>query len=692
MKKAILYSAGAAALLAGGMYTVYSSGLLGEIAAKVDRKEEIPLLSKPVALFVSSQSLPSLEETLEKAYQQRGKSSFNLNIYDRNEQLIYSERNLSRTVPATEISPSAGIALQAAEDRYFYQHRGWNVAAAAKAVGEHLFSDKRLRGASTISIQLADFLLPDDSDKWKNKIKEWVFATEIEHVFSKEQILTHYLNLAPFGHADTLNRPIFGIEAAAQYYFNKPAKELNLLESVALMATLQKNNFATKAYRGFQSREVQSREEKFQQRLGSVKYYEELVELSKVILERVKGLEELQGKKLVSHEEYFATLKLLNQGEIHFRENRKCYGPGFDYCEYVQLVLERVNDLHQKFGLQEERNYDIYTYFNPELQQQARETFLKHLQQLRSQFAKSQQEKINGSVVVLDLKTLGLEAIVGGPGINAQDFPSDYLNRAVLRYAPIGSAFKPFVLAAALSDGKTLQSTMLDIPREFIVNNRKYSPANYRGNYTGREMSLLEATITSNNSIYSGLADELRREKGKEYLIGMFNRFGFNFTDFMLSYSIGTKELSLLEVAAAYTPFADGGKSYQFSEGSRNARTIRKIVTDNAVWENVPREETSISPLVAKDVDYALWKVVEEGTGRKARFPGLEVRGKTGSGRASISFIGYEPRLQKLVGVLFASEDHRTIDSFPSSITGGSYAAPLFSEIIRYIREQKLLY
>ena len=684
LKRTITYGVLSAGALAAGLYLENSSGVLqrslGRVALQVDRQQEVSFLAKPLAAGIRKLSLPPLEKTVQQAYQQAQKSSFNLSIYDKNNDLLYSEQNLARKVSAEEISPAMFLALQAAEDHLFEQHYGWNVVAAAKAVGEHLFTDKKLRGASTITIQLADFLLPDEKGPWYNKVKEWTLAAEIEQRYTKREILTHYLNLAPFGHADTLNRPIFGVEAASQYYFHRPAKDLNIAESIALAATLRKSNFATKAYRDFQRLTPDGL---YQRKMERVGHYEELMERCRIILNGVRDMEKLTGKKIVAEEEYYAALRYFNDYKITFEENRKCYGKGFDHCEFTDLVLARVEQLHQKFQLKASQEYKIYTELDPALQQFVRERFQVQLEKVRAQFEEKQREKVNGAVIVVNLATATLEAVVGGLGVANNDF----LNRAALTYASPGSAFKPFILAAALSDGKTLQSTYLDAPRTFkLENGREWSPGNFRGKYSYVEITLQQALAESRNVVFASLTNDLLQEKGKDYLVTNLRRFGFDFCDFYLGYSLGPKELSLLDLASAYSLFYQGGESYRFGDGSFSTRAITKIQTENFVWENFWHDEQTLSPRVARDVDQALRAVVEEGTGRKADVPGLKIRGKTGTGKASISFIGYEPTIQRLVGVLFAADDHRTIPRFPYSVTGGDYATPLFTEIMQYVR------
>ncbi len=713
IKNAIKYTVLSAGALAGSLYLEHHSGLLqrnlGSLASKVDQRQDLALLAKPFAAGIKTLSLPSLDEAVQTAYRQAGKSSFNLSIYDKNEQLLYTQQNLARKVPAEEISPSMFLALQAAEDHLFEQHYGWNLMAAVKAVGEKAGGGKRWRGASTLTIQLADFLLPDEKNPWYNKVKEWVLAAEIEQRYSKQDILTHYLNLAPFGNADTLNKPIFGIEAAAQYYFHKPAKELNIAESIALAATLRKSNFATKAYRDFQSL---TPDELYQRDMARVGHYQELVERSRIILGGIRDMERLLGKKLLPEEEFSAALRYFNDYKVTFQPNRKCYGqdnegkesnkgpeleerereeklPGknppkqFDYCEFVDLVLARVKRLHEKFQLQESQEYKIYTDFDPQLQQFVRERFTAQLKKIRAQFEEKQRRKVNGAVVVVNLNTASLEAVVGGLGITNHDF----LNRATLTYASPGSAFKPFILAAALSDGKTMETTYLDAPHKFkLAHGREWQPGNFRGRYRYMPLSLRQGLVESRNSVFASLTEELLKEKGKGYLVEHLRQFGLDFNDFQLAYSLGTKELSLLDLASAYSLFYAEGIQYKFHDDSVSTRAITKIETENFVWENGWNEQRALSPTVARDIDQALRAVVEEGTGRKANIPGLEIRGKTGTGKASLSFIGYEPGLKRLVGVLFAADDQRTITRFPYRVTGGDYATPLFAEIMQYLR------
>ncbi len=661
-------------------YSGLLQGYLGRTGTKLEqqaegKKAEFSPLDRPAALFMEGLRLPAPKKKLQQAYQESAESAFNLNVYDKQGELFYSDRNLFRTLATEEISPHVFTALQAAEDKHFSEHYGWNTVAFGKALAEHIFLGEPLRGASTITIQLADFLLWDHPNQYQNKVREWALASVLEEQLSKEEIITHYLNLAPFGYAEALGRPITGIEGAAQYYFNKPANDLNLLESIALVGSLKRGNFASKAYKEAMSKEAINKEEWTQQQFRELDWHDQLVERSKYILGQARDLEEVLGKQLFEEREYYAVLQLLNDQKIPFQRNKGCRSTdsGYDYRELVNLRLQR---LHQKYGLNASQHYDLYTFFDPKLQEFVQDAFQRHLARIRREFPASQQKEINGAVIVLNLKHGGIEALIGGEG--------DSLNKALQSYTQPGSTFKPFVLSAALSDGRTLQSTIKDIPYEFSVGRRTYAPRNYSGRYSGEEFTLERALVQSRNNIFTKLAHDLITEKGKEYLLKHMHNFGFQFHDFPLSYALGTKELSLLELLSGYAVFAYSGNRYCFEDSSCNNRVIGKIVTEDHTWENEPRRKAVISPTVANDVDSTLRKVVSEGTGRKADLPGMEVRGKTGTGETSVSFLGYVPETGMMVGVLFASEHPKRTGNFPHPVAGGEFAAPLFAEIAKY--------
>ena len=159
---------------------------------------------------------------------------------DRSGKLLWNERTYAAEwrfpVPLSRISPHAVRVILAAEDAHFYRHSGVDYGAIARAAWQNLVSGKRLSGASTISMQLAGMALPPGKHDLKRKFVQAALARKLERCHTKDEILAEYLNRIPFG------GKLYGIEAAAQYYFGLPAAKLNLAEATLLCGLPQKPN------------------------------------------------------------------------------------------------------------------------------------------------------------------------------------------------------------------------------------------------------------------------------------------------------------------------------------------------------------------------------------------------------------------------------------------------------------------
>ncbi len=678
---------------------------LGETTYKIDRNEKLSSAEEIFfAPFVRTLYLPDLEEVLKQKYERAGKNNFNINLYDKENRLFCTERNLEERLGAEQISPLVFYALKAAEDRTFEEHQGWNPGRAIKALwGYNIAKTHReMQGASTITIQLADLLIEDPCDceklggegkrcnpvekqdcsqhRYFFKAREWVYATEIEKKFSKGEIAVHYLNIASFGNAKVYkDMPITGIAAAARYYFNKEAFDLGLQESIILVSMLNSpGRFGTAVYNKLMYGSNEERQVSMKKLLKRCRYV--LAGIQEMIQEeRIDPLD-------LPEEERLDAMRVFNYDYVSFFPNESCVRE--NTCEYMDAVLESMKTVMADKGMTkplENAQIDVYTNFNPSLQQMAREKFRVRLEEVRKRFPEEQRKRISGALVIADLEK-GLEALVNGFG----RIGNDDRNRGLERYAQAGSAFKPFVLAAVLQSGKHLSDTIKDVHYCYQMNgSQKYCPENYGGHYSGKEVMLLDGLVKSKNNLAVEQLHQLAQEKGASYAVGVFNRFfpGY-FSELNLSYALGAKEIGLIDLAGAYATFALQGIGKYYPDGKLNISPVRALAVNGMRVDYAPRVQLVVSPAVARDVDYALMRVVAEGTGKAAQLAGYEVHGKTGTAKDAVVFVGYVPEIKKLVGVLFAS-DWPEKTQFPHSLTGGNSAAYLFKDVVAELVKEK---
>lgn len=541
-------------------------------------------------------------------------------------------------------------AFIAIEDQRFWDHGGVDVQRVFGAMLQNVRSGGVAEGASTITMQLARNIFPDDLPAnertiWR-KIGEARVARQIESRYSKEEILELYLNQIYFGEG------AWGIEAAAQEYFGKSATDIDLAEAATLAALPRAPS-------------------RLNPRVNPEIAQEERV----VVLDRMRE----QGLISAAEHEEAANAELtLARGDTDSDEQ----APYF--VETVRRILEeQLGDAIYTRGYRIHTTLDLATQrvLEEELAQQARRIEsgayggYPHAS-YASAHADSSATFEGGTPylqtagIIMDPGTGDVLALVGG-----RDYDDSKFNRAMQAMRQPGSAFKPFVYAAAISAGYSPSYQLIDQPIRLMVDrNRSWEPRNYGDSYAG-VISLRDALVQSKNVATVRLSGEV----GLSRVIGLAEQMGLGRIESNPAVVLGTAEVTPMQLAQAYTPFATLGQR-------TDARLIERVVDRDGqtVWAQQPSSQRVLSPAVAFITTNILEDVVNRGTGTGVRGAGFRgpAAGKTGTTQdaADVWFVGFTP---DILGVIWYGLDER--ERILRGATGGEIAAPVWGRVMRQV-------
>jgi len=511
-----------------------------------------------------------------------------------------------KSLTVAEMSPWLPKAVLAIEDRRFYDHFGVDLWGVLRALFVNISEGELRQGGSSITQQLAKnlFLTPERS--LKRKVQEAILALQLENRYAKDQILALYLNRVYLG-AGT-----YGVDAAAQRYFGKSARDLTLYESAVIAGLLKapsRYNPANDAA-GADAR-------------------------AKVVLDAM-----VEGD--------FITAEAAARAYAGKAEGAP---PGYDRGRFFAdwALTQAAGYLGQV-----ERDVVVQTTLDPRLQaiaEQALEAVLAE----RGAAAKASQ----GAIVVLSPKGQVL-AMVGG-----RDYGTTQFNRATQALRQPGSAFKLFVYLAGLEAGLTPDTTLVDGP----VTVAGWSPDNYNDRYYG-QVSLREAFARSLNSV----AVQVMQKAGQQKVADAARRLGITTkVPVVPSMALGTSEVTLLELTAAFAVFANQGYGV-WPYGIEAIRGVEGTTLFRKQEEGLSR---IVAPRVVDRMADLLQAVVAWGTGKSAD-PGRPAAGKTGTTQSfrDAWFVGYTAEL--VVGVWVGNDDDRPMEK----VTGGSLPAEIFRRVI----------
>ncbi|MEW5806676.1 MAG: PBP1A family penicillin-binding protein [Acidobacteriota bacterium] len=482
-------------------------------------------------------------------------------------------------------------AIVATEDSRFYRHQGIDFIGVARAALQNLKSMQYVQGGSTLTQQLARNLFLKPEKTLKRKIQEAILALQIERVYTKEEILHFYCNQIYMGHGR------YGIEAASLFYFGKASKDLSKAESAMLAGVLQRpeSNSPLKNLKRAEARK-----------------------------NHVLGRMVKEGFLKSDEEEAIRKEKVNVVATAHGEANVAPY-----------FVEEIRRALLERFG--EEMLYragmDVYTTLNVRLQQFANESVRKGLDNLKKRHPNK--PPAEAALVAIDPSTGEIKALVGGSDFNKSEF-----DRAVQAKRQAGSAFKPFILAAALENGFSPSFKILDEP--IVLYDRKtenpYLPDNYTNDYSG--LRTLREVIEQSINIPTV---KLLNMVGYDRVIRQAKKMGIEASlQPYPSMALGSFEVTLLNLTSALSALPTGG--------IRMNPIFVRYVTDRT---GTMREETkgeaheSISEESAFQMVWIMKGVVESGTAQRALSLGKPLAGKTGTTNdyTDAWFIGFSPNL-----------------------------------------------
>lgn len=534
-----------------------------------------------------------------------------------------------RSVPLTNIPLGVQQAVLVAEDRDFYNHGGISPVGIARAAFNNI-TGGNTQGGSTITQQYAKIAFLTQDRTWNRKVNEALLAFKLETVISKEQILEDYLNTIYFG------RNANGIEAASIAYFGVPVSELDFAQGAVLASVIkspsglspEENLSGLKARWSYVLDSMAELGDITQEQRDSAQFPEIAAFKQK---DRLGGQ---VGYLLTAVEQQLAT-----QG----------YGQ-----EEIQLG-----------GLKVISSFDR-----------------------KAQRAAQRAVKEQGPTSGTEGLRIGLAAVKPGTGevlamYGGTDFIADQINNATQQFAQAGSTFKPFALAAALGQSVQLNS-LWNGNSPSTVNG--YTFNNYGNNSYG-VVSLLQATELSINSAYVELTADIGVDSVVDSALAAGipeTTPGLNLESPDLTFVLGTSSPSGLDMANSYATFAN--------EGVRSSTTfIKQVFGSNGglLYEYQPTLTTAFIPDVANSVNYALSKVVTDGTGKAALALDRPAAAKTGTtdDNKSAWFAGYTPQIS--AAVLMAKEDSSGIPISMAgtggltTVTGGSFPAAIWTAFMK---------
>jgi penicillin-binding protein 1A len=554
------------------------------------------------------------------------------NVYDRNQRLIGHLANVRRVnVPISMVPKTVRDAFVATEDRRFYEHNGLDWRGVLRAAARNFSAGGVRQGFSTITMQVAHNSFLADRYHGRSlhrKLVELRISRLLERELTKDQILEHYLNVIYLGNG------VNGIEAASLDLFGKNVDKLTLPEG-ALLAALPK---APSAYtpRRSPQRAVQRRN-------------------------LVLGLMADQGYITDAQ----AASAQRSQLRIAANEWRPSITNEPSALDAVRAIVDSVAPDVLKEG-----DVNVYTTIDFNLQRASDRTIVRHIAQITQETRETMGppgEGAQGALVALDPATGDIRALVPGRRTQRGGF-----NRAFSARRQPGSAFKPFVYAAALAAGYSPATEVDDDPVDVQVGRDIWQPANYNNEYNGR-ITFARALMLSANAA----TVRVSRAVGEQQVIAAARRNGIvSSLSPVPSIALGAEAVTPVELVASYAPFANGGLRV-------TPRLVTRIEAPDGtlLWSSEVRPRApAMNPQDAYEITQMLQGVVNYGTGKSIRDYGVKgpVAGKTGTTNSGedVWFVGYTPSL--VAGIWFGYDQPRQISM---GATGGRLAAPAWAEM-----------
>jgi len=646
-------------------------------------------------------------------------------------------------IPYDSIPDKVIYSFLSAEDKNFFSHPGIDAKSITRAIIKNFknyFSEKRLEGASTITQQVAKNFLLTNEVSFKRKIKEAILAFRIERAYSKERIMELYLNQIYLGVGT------YGIAAASLEYFDKSVKNLDY-EEAALLAALPKAPSKYNPFKSIEKAEIRRNivlknlydnsyidkneyEEAKKKKIKTKKRKIELLEEANFYSEEVRrivsdsyGYDDLYKGGLsirtpLNSVYQIAALKSLREGLQEYDKRHGWRGPvtNINKADWKNHIDKFIPDksLNWKLAKVIEINkltLKIETHNNEKglidfkdvawTRNKSFGDFLKlndiiYVSKIKkNKWSLKQLPKINGAIVVMDPFTGRVLAMAGGFSFKLSEF-----NRATQAKRQPGSAFKPIVYAAALENGFTPSTLVLDAP--FVMDQgeglKTWKPENYGKKFYGP--STLRTGIEKSRNL---MTVRVAQEVGFNQISKITKNFGiYDDIPELLSVSLGAAETTLIKLTNAYCTFVNGGKKVTpifidriqdrrgktiFNADKRTCLGCKEI---SYLKDEIPiiqdKRKQIISSETAYQITSMLEGVVKRGTGRKLNSLNLNLAGKTGTTNKNMDawFLGFTSKLA--IGVYVGFDEPKTLGRYE---TGSKAALPVFKKFIQKAVKKK---
>lgn len=557
-------------------------------------------------------------------------------------QSVGDRREKRRPVKFSDLPPVLVQAVLSAEDKRFFQHAGFDPFRVLKAAYVDLKEGRIAEGASTLTMQLAGSVWLNRSERtWKRKAAEVLITLHLERKLSKEQIFEYYANHIDLGMRGSFS--IRGFGEAAQAYFGKDVRDLTLPEAATLAGLIRQPSYT-----------------------NPVRWPERAKNRRNVVLALMREngyITEQQYRQAIE-----APLNVVRGG-----------GESADAPYFVDLVNNQLQDEFQEYDF-ERRSHRVYTTLDMDLQRDAAEAVRLGMKEVDDQLKRRRAFRdkppdAQVALIALDAKTAEVRALIGG-----RDYGRSQLNRVLAKRQP-GSSFKPFVYAAALStavegNGRTITplTTLVDEPTTFFFDEKPYSPGNFGDKYYG--------TVTVRYALAHSLnvpTVKLAEMVGYDKVVEVARRAGMNLRiQPTPAVALGAYEVTPLEIAGAYTVFAN--------QGTYVEPNMLKLIRDDSgkvIYTYQPKRREALDPRVAYLIVDLLQEVMRSGTaaGVRARGFTLPAAGKTGTSHDGW-FAGFTSRLICVVWVGF--DDNREL-----GLEGARSALPIWTEFMKRAHQHR---
>ena len=554
---------------------------------------------------------------------------------------IFKEQRIE--VPLSRISPNVIKAVVSVEDQRFFDHNGVDLIRVGAAVVRNLQEGRRAEGGSTITQQLArqSFLSRDKT--FRRKLKEVILAAHIEREYTKDEILEFYLNKVYFGDG------LYGVEAASRGYFGKHASELNVEEAALLAGLIQ-----------------------------SPSSYAPTVNPERALARRNVVLQAMVSNNAIDQAAFDAAkrapVRLTNAIEI-----KETFGLYFKEQVRKELVERFGGTRVAQGGLR------VYTTLDAELQQAGekivedgigaieRRRGYKHAKKdtkdakdTKDQDPKERAEYLQGALVAMDPSTGEVRAMVGG-----RDFADSRFNRATQAKRQSGSAFKPFVYAAALEAGYSPASVISNLNSPILTPQGNWVPEDEHS--SANSMTMRSALRMSSNRA----AVQLLNTIGIPNAVSYAEKLHVGTPPSVPSLALGASDVTLISLTAAYGAFAAGGMVHE-------PILVRRVEDSDGkvLYRGESKSQRAVSESTAFLMSSMLSDVVNHGTAYKARQTGftLPAAGKTGTTNDYVDawFVGFTPHV--VTGVWIGFDQPKTI---VSNGYAGELAVPIWASFMK---------